>query len=84
MIALKQLNDTGQLRAAAGSRRAYRTRLHRFCGSSVLGVQLWQDGRLITVRERVAFLACILRLWAVIDRDRFGARGGEFERIGRP
>ena len=30
MIALKQRNNTGQLRAAAGSRWAYRTRLHRF------------------------------------------------------
>jgi hypothetical protein len=36
------------------------------------------------VRERSAFLACILRLGGVIDRDRFGARGGELERIGRP
>ncbi len=36
------------------------------------------------LRERGAFLACILRLGGVIDRDRFGARGGELERIGRP
>ena len=40
MIALKQRNNTSQLRAAAWSRWACRTRLHRFCGSSVLGVQL--------------------------------------------
>ena len=38
----------------------------------------------MTVRERGAFIACILRLGGVIDRDRFGARGGELERIGRP
>ena len=36
------------------------------------------------VRERGACPACILRLGGVIDRDRFGARGGELERIGRP
>jgi hypothetical protein len=30
VIALKQPNNTGQLRAAAWSRWAYRTRLHRF------------------------------------------------------
>ena len=84
MIALKQRNNTGQLRAAAWSRWAYRARLHRFCGSSVLGVQLRQDGCLITVRERVALLARIPRLGGVIDRDGFGARGGELERIGRP
>ena len=38
----------------------------------------------MTVRERVAFPAWILGLGGVIDRDRFGARGGELERIGRP
>ena len=47
-------------------------------------VQLGQDGCLIMLRERVALLACILRLGGVIDRDRFGARGGELERIGCP
>ena len=36
------------------------------------------------LRERDACLACILRLGGVIDRDRFGPRGGELERIGRP
>jgi hypothetical protein len=38
----------------------------------------------MTVRERVAILARNLRLGGFIDRDRFGARGGELERIGRP
>ena len=74
MITLKERNNTGQLRASAWSRRACRTRLHRFRGSSVLGVQLCLDGCLITVRERVAFLACILRLGGVIDHDRFTDR----------
>ena len=37
MIALDQRNNAGELRAAAWSRRACRTRLDRFCGSSVLG-----------------------------------------------
>jgi len=36
------------------------------------------------VRERVAFLARILGRDGVIDRDRFGARGGELERVGCP
>ena len=35
------------------------------------------------VPERGACLAFILRLGGVIDRDRFGARGGELERIER-
>ncbi len=55
-----------------------------FYGSSVLGPQLWRNGCLITVRERVAFLARILGRDSVINRNRFGARGGELERVGRP
>ncbi len=83
MIALKQFDDLRELRASAWSRRACRTRLHLFCGSSVLGPQLWRDCCLITVRERVDFLARILGRDGIIDRDRFGARGGKFERVGR-
>ncbi len=71
MIALKQFDDLRELRAAAWSRGARRTRLRPFCGSSVPGLQLWRDGCLITVRERVARLARD----GIIDRDRFGARG---------
>jgi hypothetical protein len=37
---------------------------------------------LITVRERGAFPACILRLGGVIDRDRFGTGGGGIDTYG--
>jgi hypothetical protein len=84
MIALKQRNNSGQLRAAALSRRACRAGLYPVCGSSVLGIQRWQDGCLITIRKRVAFLARNLGFSGVINRDCFGARGGELERIGGP
>jgi hypothetical protein len=41
----------------------------------------WRPGHGSRARR---FSRCILRLCGVIDRDRFGARGRELERIGRP
>ena len=78
----------GALRALStpsrGADRHAGLRLHPFCGSSVLGLQLWRDRCLITVRERVAFLARILGRDGVIDRDRLRTRGGELELVGGP
>jgi hypothetical protein len=66
---LKQRNNTGQLLAAAWSRPPAE-RGSASAGGASLASNFDGMACLITVRERGAFPACILRLGGVIDRDR--------------